>query len=313
MGKVILRVTNLTKKFKERVAVNGISFEVHEGEIFGLLGPNGAGKTTTMRMICGLTTITHGNIEVLHYSVEKNFEKAMLATGGIIETPLLYGYMSGYDNLKYYASLYAKHISRAQILEYAAIVGLENRIKDKVKSYSLGMRQRLGIAQALLHSPKLLVLDEPLSGLDPSGNKEMRDFLRKIAQKYKMGILISSHMLSDMEKLCDTLGIINNGRLIETKSVEQIKSGIAKGNKIRFKVNYPNFAGKIIISQFRYKVDVAGNSIIVHAPESKINDITKILIKHNISIFGVETVSKSLEEIFIDIINNKSGGSTSIL
>lgn len=313
MSNIILSVTNLTKKFKERIAVDGISFDVHEGEIFGLLGPNGAGKTTTMRMICGLTTITHGHIQVGAYSIEKNFEKAMLLTGGIIETPLMYGYMSGYDNLKYYASLYAKHISKQQIMEFATIVGLKNRIKDKVKSYSLGMRQRLGIAQALLHSPKLLVLDEPLSGLDPNGNKEMRDFLKSIAQKYKMGILISSHMLSDMEKLCDTLGIINNGRLIETKSVEQIKHGIAKGNKIKVRVNYPNFAGKIILNELRVKVDVAGNSIIVHAPENKINDITRALIKHNISIFGVETISKSLEEIFIDIINNKSGGNTSIL
>src|SRR5690606_30534823 len=120
-------------------------------------GPNGAGKTTTMKMICGLTTITSGSVTICGYDVEHNFEKAMKLTGGIIETPLLYGYMSGYDNLKYFASLYSD-ISKADIYEYARIVGLENRIKDKVKKYSLGMRQRLGIAQSLLHGPKLLIL-----------------------------------------------------------------------------------------------------------------------------------------------------------
>lgn len=312
MNQIVLKIENLTKVFGKRVAVNNISFNVHEGEIFGFLGPNGAGKTTTMRMICGLTKITQGNITVCGYSVVKDFEKAMSLTGGIIETPLMYGYMSGYDNLKYYASLY-KNINKAAILEFAKVVGLEHRIKDKVKKYSLGMRQRLGIAQALLHSPKLLVLDEPLSGLDPNGVKDLRDFLKSIAKQYKIAILISSHMLSDMEQLCDTLGIINNGELIEVKSVEKIKEGIASNAKTKFKVDYPNFAGKVIINQFRIKVDIAGNSIIVHAGEDKVTEITKALLSNNISIFGVEMVTKNLEEIFLDIINEKSKGIKSIL
>lgn len=312
MSNVVLKVSNLTKVFGERVAVNNVSFEVHEGEIFGFLGPNGAGKTTTMRMIFGLTNITSGSVTICGYSVQNEFEKAMAVTGGIIETPLLYGYMSGYDNLKYYATLYKK-IKKQNILDAAKVVGLENRIKDKVKKYSLGMRQRLGIAQALLHNPKLLILDEPLSGLDPNGNKELRDFLKHIAKEYKIAILISSHNLSDMEQLCDTIGIINNGTLVEIKSVEKIKEGIAKGAKIRFKVDYPNFAGKIVLNLFRVKVDVAGNSIIVHAGKDKINEISKALISNNISIFGVETINKNLEELFLDIIKKKSNGITSIM
>ncbi len=310
MSNVVLSVSNLTKVFKNRVAVDHISFEIHEGEIFGFLGPNGAGKTTTMRMICGLTTITDGSATVCGYSVTKDFEKAMKLTGGLIETPQMYGYMSGYDNLKYYASLTG--VKNSTIIEYATVVGLQNRIKDKVKKYSLGMKQRLGIAQALLHSPKLLILDEPLSGLDPNGVKELRDFLSAIAKKYKIAILISSHMLSDMEQLCDTLGIINNGKLVEVKSMAQLKQGIAKQNKIRIKVDYPNFAGKIVLNQFRYKVDVVGNSIIVHAGSDTAGDITRALVQNNISVFGVESINKNLEELFLEIINNKTNGVTSI-
>lgn len=314
MGEVVLSVENLTKTFGDRVAVNNVSFKVHAGEVFGFLGPNGAGKTTTMRMICGLTSITSGNAYVCGYSVKTEFEKAMMETGGIIETPLLYGYMSGYDNLKYYASLY-KGIGNDEIMHYAKVVGLEFRIKDKVKKYSLGMRQRLGIAQALLHKPKLLILDEPLSGLDPNGVKELRDFLRKIAKQFKIGILISSHMLSDMEQLCDTLAIINNGTLMETKSIDQLKKGIESNKKIKIKVDYPNYAGKIILHKFRMKVDVAGSSIIVHGPEEKITDLTRALIENKISIFGVEMVTQNLEEVFLQIINqnNKKQGIVSIL
>lgn len=312
MSNVVLSIENVTKTFGDRVAVNNISFDVHEGEIFGFLGPNGAGKTTTMRMICGLCKITKGKIKVCNYSVEKQFQKAMTYVGGIIENPLMYGYMSGYDNLKYYGSLH-KGVNKQKILECAKIVGLENRLKDKVKNYSLGMRQRLGIAQAILHDPKLLILDEPLSGLDPTGVKEIRDFLKVLAHEKKIGILISSHMLAEMELLCDTLGVINNGELIEVKSINQLKQGVAGSRKIKIKVDYPNFAGKIIINEFRFKVDVAGNSVFVYADEAKVPEITKRLFANGVSVFGVEYVTKSLEEIFMDIITEKSNGLLSIL
>lgn len=311
MSRVILKLENVTKAFEDRVAVNNVSFEIHEGEIFGFLGPNGAGKTTTMRMICGLTKPTRGNITICGYSVQRDFEKAMQLTGGIIENPLMYGYMSGYDNLKYYASLY-KGIKKDTILAYGKIVGLEHRLKDKVKYYSLGMRQRLGIAQALLHNPKLLILDEPFSGLDPQGVVEMRKFLKNLAQKYKIAIMVSSHMLSEMEQLCDTLAVINNGQLIELKTIRQLKEGIAGTRKIKFKVDYPNFAGKVIINEFRYKVEVAGNSIYVAASEDKVPEISKRLLDNGLSIFGVEFISKSLEEIFMDLIKQKTNGTIEI-
>ncbi len=312
MSKVVLDVSNVTKTFGNRVAVNNISFTIREGEIFGFLGPNGAGKTTTMKLICGLSSITKGQIRICNYDMPKDKEKALSKLGALIENPLMYPNMSGMDNLKYYASLY-KNISNEDIIKYAKIVGLEHRLKDKVKTYSLGMKQRLGIAQALLHSPKLLILDEPLSGLDPNGVKEMRDFLKALAKEYGIAILISSHMLSDMEQICDTIGIINNGQLLEIKSITSLKESVEGTTRIQVKVDYPNFAGKIILNELQLKVDIAGNKVLVHTTEDQITNITQKLIYHGISIFGIEIVSKSLEEIFLEIINNKTKGKTSIL
>lgn len=312
MSKVVLDVSNVTKTFGNRVAVNNISFTIHEGEIFGFLGPNGAGKTTTMKLICGLSQITKGQIRICGFDMPKNKEKALSQIGALIENPLMYPNMTGLDNLKYYASLYKK-INKDEILKYARVVGLEHRLKDKVKAYSLGMKKRLGIAQALLHSPKLLVLDEPLSGLDPNGVKEMRDFLRALAKQYNIAILISSHMLTDMEQICDTIGIINNGQLLEIKSIQDLKENINASKCVQIKVDYPNFAGKIIINEMQLRVEIAGNSILVYTNESQIAEIAQKLIGYGISIFGIEIVTKSLEQIFLDIINNKTNGKSSIV
>lgn len=307
----VLLVKNLTKTFNDRIAVNNISFSISEGEIFGFLGPNGAGKSTTMKMICGLMKPTKGSIFICGKNLNTDREKALANLGGLIETPLMYTYMSGYDNLKYYASLHG-NISKREIINYARVVGLENRLKDKVGTYSLGMRQRLGICQALLHKPKLLVLDEPISGLDPTGVKEMRDFLKNLARKQKIGIMISSHMLGEMEHLCDTICIINQGSVLEVKTLNQLKEGQENSKKIKIMVDYPNFAGKIILNELRLPVDVAGNCIIVKASDANINKITEKLISYNVSIFGIETVFKPLEEVFLEIINLKNKGNNSI-
>ena len=312
MNAPILQISHVTKTFGSRIAVNNVTFSVHQGEIFGFLGPNGAGKTTTMKMICGLTEITKGDIFVCGTSVRRQSQKALRNIGAIIENPIMYKYLSGYDNLKYYASLY-KGVNKNRIMYVAKIVGLENRLKDKVGTYSLGMRQRLGIAQALLHNPKLLILDEPLSGLDPSGVKEIRDFLRNLAHKQGIAILISSHMLGEMEMLCDTYGVINNGQLLEVKTIGQLREGIENTRKIKIAVDYPNFAGKVIVTELRHKVEVVGNSILVHAPKSEINRITAKLISYKIAIFGIEFVTKSLEQIFLEIIDKKNKGKSSII
>jgi len=311
ISKPVLELKNVTKTFGNRVAVNNVSFTIREGEIFGFLGPNGAGKSTTMKMICGLSKITRGNIYVCGKSVKKDFTTTARLIGGLIETPIMYNYMSGYDNLKYYASLYP-NIKKSDILAYAKVVGLQNRIKDKVGTYSLGMKQRLGICQALLHKPKLLILDEPLSGLDPAGVKEVRSFLIALARKHHIAILVSSHMLGEMELLCDTIGIINNGQLIEQKTINQLKQGQESTKRVKLKVGTPNFAGKIILNELKFKVDIAGDSIIVHANENYISQITECLIKYKVLIYGIEVISKSLEDIFMEIINKKNAGNHNI-
>jgi len=219
---VVLKVEGVTKIYGERAAVNNVTFNIHRGEIYGLIGQNGAGKTTIIKIITGLAKATSGSVYICGYNVENNFEKAIRNVGGIIENPELYSYMSGMDNLKYYASLYGG-INQNRIDEIVALVGMENRINDKVKTYSLGMKQRVGIAQALLHDPKLLILDEPTNGLDPYGIKELREILKKISQEERISILISSHILSEVENICDSVAIINKGNIISEFGIEEAK------------------------------------------------------------------------------------------
>ncbi|MGD9900930.1 MAG: ABC transporter ATP-binding protein [Spirochaetales bacterium] len=311
MGNFVLEVNNLTKVYGDRVAVNNVSFEIFKGEIFGFIGPNGAGKTTTIKMIVGLAHPSAGTIKICGFSLTSQFEKAIANVGGIIENPELYSYMSGLDNLKYYASLY-KGITIDKIKEVVKLVGMENRIKDKVRTYSLGMRQRIGIAQALLHDPKLLILDEPTNGLDPSGIQEMRMFLKKLAHEQKISILISSHILSEMEQLCDTIAIIDNGKIIEIKQIDEIIKGLEESNKVSIKVDYPNYAGKLIMNNLKVEVQVAGNSIIFPLEENLIPKATSILIAKNISIYGISNIKKSLEEVFLEILNKSKNSSASV-
>jgi ABC-2 type transport system ATP-binding protein len=307
----VLKVRNLTKRYGDRLAVDNISFEVFQGEIFGFLGSNGAGKTTTLKIITGLAKASEGFVQVCGFDIKREFEKAISNIGGIIENPELYSYMSGLDNLKYYASLHGD-ITKDKIKEVVELVGMQDRIKDKVKTYSLGMRQRVGIAQALLHNPRLLVLDEPTNGLDPEGIREMRDFLKKLAHEKKISIIISSHILAEMEQLCDTIAIIDNGKIIEVKSLQDIKKAAQKSQQISIKVDYPNYAGKIIMIKLKVEVQVAGNSIIFPLQDDQIPKATSILIAKGISIYGVSTITKNLEEIFMEIIEKHRNKSASV-
>ena len=304
MTNIVLDVANVTKKYGERFAVDNVSFQIFEGEIFGLIGPNGAGKTTIIKMITGLATPTTGTVFICGNNIRTNFEKAIANVGGIIENPELYTYMSGMDNLKYFASLYP-NITMDRIKEVVTLVGMEDRIYDKVRTYSLGMKQRVGIAQALLHNPKLLILDEPTNGLDPNGIKDLREFLKRLASREKISILISSHILAEMEQLCDTVGIIDGGKIVEVKTVEQLKKGADMAQKLCIKVDYPNFAGKLVMIKYKVPVYLAGNTIIFEMNEKNVPEVTTMLIKEGVSIFGISTITKSLEEVFTEIINKK--------
>ena len=294
----ILKCENLYKTFGKKTILKDVSLEVNEGDILGFIGPNGAGKTTTIKLILGLQSITKGNVSINGYDIEKNFTNAIKRVGAIVENPDMYMYLTGFQNLKLVANLY-KDVSEDRINEVVKLVKLENRIKDKVSKYSLGMRQRLGIAQAILHKPNLLILDEPTNGLDPEGIKEMRELLVDLASIEKMGILISSHNLAELDNFCNKVCIIKNGKIIETSEISKIKQETSKEVKI-FEVNNVNLAEEIIGKI--EKIDT--NKFKIKVPKQEVPEIVEKLVKNNIKIYEVKQEEKTLEDAFFE----KTGG-----
>lgn len=270
-----------------------------EGDILGFIGPNGAGKTTTIKLILGLQSITSGKVYINGYDIEENFKKAIENVGTIVESPDLYMYMSGYENLKLVANLY-KNVDKKRIDEIVKLVGLENRIKDKVSKYSLGMRQRLGIAQALLHRPKLLILDEPTNGLDPEGIKEVKVLLKKLAEQENMAILISSHNLAELDTFCNKISIIKNGEIVETNDIDTFKKDI-KNNCYILEVEDSSVIGSIV----DYKMDILTETEIrVYIEKNQVPLLIKELVLRNIKIYNVSEENLSLEDAFL----KKTGG-----
>lgn len=270
-----------------------------EGDILGFIGPNGAGKTTTIKLILGLQNITSGKVYINGYDIEENFKKAIENIGTIVESPDLYMYMSGYENLKLVANLY-KNVDKKRIDEIVKLVGLDNRIKDKVSKYSLGMRQRLGIAQALLHRPKLLILDEPTNGLDPEGIKEVKVLLKKLAKQENMAILISSHNLAELDTFCNKISIIKNGEIVETNDLDAFKKDI-KNNCYILEVEDSSVIGSII----DYKMDILTETEVrVYIEKEKVPLLIKELVLRNIKIYNVSEENLSLEDAFL----KKTGG-----
>lgn len=298
MERTVLKCESLNKKFGKKQVLNNVSFEMQEGDILGFIGPNGAGKTTTIKLILGLQNITEGKVSINGCDIEKQFTKAIAKVGAIVENPDLYMYLSGYENLKLIANLY-QGIDTKRIDEVVRLVKLENRIKDKVSKYSLGMRQRLGIAQAILHRPNLLILDEPTNGLDPEGIKEMRELLVELAQKEKMAILISSHNLAELDNLCNKVCIIKNGEIIETSDISGIKKETGKQFKI-FEVEDIKKVKKLLPEA----VEMENNQFKIDIPKEEVPDIIKKLVENQIKIYQVKEEEKSLEQAFFE----KTGG-----
>jgi len=297
--KTVLECKNLNKKIGKKEILNNVSLEVKERDILGFIGPNGAGKTTTIKLILGLQKINSGEVKINGYDIEKQFEKAIEKVGTIVENPDLYLYMSGLENLRIISRLY-KNVDEKRIGEVIKLVGLENRIKDKVSKYSLGMRQRLGIAQAILHKPNLLILDEPTNGLDPEGIKQLRDLLTKLAKEENMGILISSHNLAELESFCNKISIIQNGKIIETSSLEDAKR--VKG-KIIYEIELDSTDGvdKIIENE----INIIDSHIIkINLTKEEIPEIVSKLVNENKKIYKVCEDTISLEDAFL----KKTGG-----
>lgn len=288
----ILKVENLCKKIGKKDILKDVSFEVVAGDIMAFIGPNGAGKTTTIKCVLGLQKITRGKVFINGYDISKNFVKAIEKVGSIVESPDVYMYMSGYDNLLLQARMY-KNIKEEDIYKIIKLVGLENRIYDKVNKYSLGMRQRLGIAIALINNPKLLILDEPTNGLDPEGIKELRELLVELA-KSGMGILISSHNLSELESFCNKVCILSHGELLEENTIAKIKE--IDENKYIIKVSNLKKVLKFLNSCDRV---IDNNYVEVIRDEKDIAKFIKELVNNNIDIFEVKKEELSLEEAFI--------------
>ena len=289
----VLSVKNLTKFYGQKKVVNNLSFSLYPGQIFGFVGPNGAGKSTTIKMITGLATISGGDVRISGYSINNAFTKAIADIGAVIEMPQLYPYLSGEKNLKLYGSFYGKKAIE-RIPQIVKLVGMENRIKEKVSTYSLGMKQRLGIAQALLCKPNLLILDEPTNGLDPNGIVEIRKILKVLAEKEKMTIIISSHNLAELEQTCDIIGIINNGDLIEYKTMAQINEMIEKNQKVQLLCNYPNYAAVELKEKYKLNCKIVGNSVIVPLKEKHIATVVSYLNYKKIKVYGIKKIHKNL-------------------
>ena len=307
----VLNVSNLSKQYGRKRVVNNLTFSVFAGQIFGFVGPNGAGKSTTIRMITGLTPITAGEVRICGYSITTSYEKAISNVGGIIEMPQLYPYLSGLKNLKLFASFYGKTATK-RIPHIVKLVGMENRIHDKVSTYSLGMKQRLGIAQAMLGKPKLLILDEPTNGLDPNGIVEMRNILKALAEKEHMAIIVSSHNLAELEQMCDVVGIINNGVMIEHKTMTEIGNILESKQKIQLLCNYPNYAAKLVKDKYKITPYVVGNSIVLNLKDKNVAPLISYLCHKKIKIYRIRRIEKSLEELYFEILNRERPSSSII-
>ncbi|WP_040209605.1 ABC transporter ATP-binding protein [Neobacillus jeddahensis] len=299
--KITLAVKNLKKVIGKREIIKGLTFDLREGEVFGFLGPNGAGKTTTIRMLVGLIKPTAGSIRICDYNVEEQFQEAMNNLGCIVENPELYPYLSGYNNLLHFARM-IDGIGEERIKEVTELVGLSDRIHDKVKTYSLGMRQRLGIAQALLGRPKVLILDEPTNGLDPAGIREMRQFIRFLAEEEGLSVLVSSHLLSEIQLLCDRVAIISRGTIVRIDTVQQL---LANRERVVWRIS-PLEKGKQVLSSFTSIEEMEDGTLLTEFDEQKTPEWNKQLVKAGVSVTEIYRKMPVLEDLFLEL----TGGDT---
>ncbi|MGR5965231.1 ABC transporter ATP-binding protein [Bacillus cereus] len=294
MGNVVMKLENVQKILASTEIIHSLSFEVREGEIYGFLGPNGSGKTTTIRMMTGLISMTEGDITICGYSIRTKREKALENIGAIVENPELYEYMTGWQNLKHFANMALTPIHKERINEMVKLVDLEHAIHKKVKTYSLGMKQRLGIAQALLHQPKILILDEPTNGLDPAGIRQIRNYLQRLAKEENIAVLVSSHLLSEIELMCDHVVIIKQGKLAQTYNLhEQAKRD--ETILVAFEINQVQKANDIL------KGKVQGNIIEVSLTKEEVPQLIKRLVYADVLVYAVTIQNKTLEDAFIAI------------
>ncbi|EGL16094.1 MULTISPECIES: ABC transporter ATP-binding protein [unclassified Paenibacillus] len=323
---LVLSVRDVRKSIRGKEIIKGISFDVYGGEIFGFLGPNGSGKTTTIRMLVDLIKPSSGVVTICGFDVQKQHNEAMRYVGCIVENPELYGYLTGWENLEHFARM-LPDTGEERIKEVVELVGMDARIHDKVKTYSLGMRQRLGIAQALLARPKLLILDEPTNGLDPQGIKEMRIFIRKLA-KGGLSLFVSSHLLSEIQQLCDRVAIISKGQVIAVGEVDELI--VQSGSTVLWSVDPVDEAEAWLGRQ--QGVTVLGRreellaeedepavlsslhageragTIVTQLSEERIPEINRGLVDAGIRIYAIEMKHPTLEDLFLSLTEGEKIG-----
>ena len=290
----------MTKKFKEVLAVDQLNFSVKRGDVFGFLGPNGAGKSTTIRMILSLIKPTSGSIKIFGKSLIDNRMEILSNVGAIVEKPDFYLYLPAIKNLEILAKISGKEVSQKRIIDLLELVGLKDRAKSKVKTYSHGMKQRLGIAQTLLHDPELIVLDEPTTGLDPQGMKEIRDLILRLSKEENKTIFLSSHILSEIELVANRMIIINKGR----KIVEGEVNELLNKNKLKVTIEVENIElTKKVLENTKWfdKIEsIAANKISVNIENKEISGLNKFLVENNVLVNALVPI-RSLEDYFLSI------------
>ena len=296
----VIQISSLSKRFKDLLAVDELELHVNRGDVFGFLGPNGAGKSTTIRMMLSLISPTSGTINIFGKSLLENRKEILTNIGAIVEKPDFYQYLPAIKNLEILAKISGKEVSSKRIVELLDLVGLKDRAKSKVKTYSHGMKQRLGIAQALLHDPELIVLDEPTTGLDPQGMKEIRDLILRLSKDENKTIFLSSHILSEIELVANRMIIINKGK----KIVEGEVSNLLNSNKVKVTVEVENIVTvKNILETTKWLnqiESISANKINFNLEQNEIPLLNKFLVENGIMVNALVPV-RSLEDYFLNI------------
>lgn len=290
----IVQLQNLSKIIRGKQLISQLNIDLYPGQITGFLGPNGAGKTTTIRMMTGLMHPTEGKVIIDGLSLQENYEEAISKVGVIVENPEMYKFMTGYKNLLHFARMH-KNVTKDRIQEVVNQVGLEKRIHEKVSTYSLGMRQRLGLAQALLHRPKFLILDEPTNGLDPAGIREFRMYLRKIATEDGVSVFVSSHLLSEIELMCDRVAVIQSGKLIDIREIHSDNSSFY------YIEATPNEQAVSLLQKLDINFVSENSGYVVEIQKEDIPSFITNFVNEGIQLFAVQPHQKTLEDQFLEM------------
>jgi len=301
----VIEIKGLTKRFKKLVAVNNLNLNVYKGDVFGFLGPNGAGKSTTIRMLLTLINPTSGSINIFNKDLKQNRKEILSKVGAIVEKPDFYMYLTAYKNIEFLSKISGMNISKKEIMEILDFVGLADRYNSKVKTFSHGMKQRLGIAQALIHDPELIILDEPTTGLDPQGIKEIRDLILLLSKEKGKTIFLSSHILREIELISTRMIIINKGTTKIEGTVEELLN--LEKLKVKFEINNSKKALNIL-EQSSWKenfLSAENNYLIFEMKKSEIHELTKYLINSNLEVSAVIPM-RSLEDYFLKITEESS-------